>query len=225
MRLAFFGPPGGGKGTQADMVKGDAHAVPVSTGDLLREHVALKTPLGVKASEFMGKGALVPDELVNAILKERISAPDAREGFILDGYPRTLGQLQSLEALLADLKMPIDKWVFIDVPLTAIEERVLNRRVCRKCGATFNVKTMPSKNGEKCDRLRDDGGGCGGELYTRPDDSAEKLKKRFEAYKADTLPVIESLRKKGKLTEISAGTKSKDDVQALVRKALGLKAK
>lgn len=218
MRLAFFGPPGGGKGTQADRVKADAHAIPVSTGDLLREHVAKKTPLGVKASEFMGKGALVPDELVNSILKERITQPDAREGFILDGYPRTLGQLQSLESLLGDLKMPVEKWLFIDVPLTAIEDRVLNRRVCKKCGATFNTKTKPPKKEGVCDA-------CGGELFTRPDDSAEKLKKRFDAYKTDTLPVVEKLRKAGRLTEVNAGTKSADDVEALVRRALGLKAK
>lgn len=220
MRLAFFGPPGGGKGTQADRVKADAHAIPVSTGDLLREHVAKKTPLGVRASEFMGKGALVPDDLVNSILKERITQPDAREGFILDGYPRTLGQLASLDALLSDMKMPVEKWLFIDVPLNAIEERVLNRRVCKKCGYTFNVKTSPSKNGERCDRP-----GCDGELYIRPDDNAEKLKKRFDAYKTDTIPVIEALRKKGRLTEVTAGTKKPDEVEAMVRKALGLKAK
>src|SRR4051812_11928776 len=129
MRLAFFGPPGGGKGTQASRVFADAHAVPISTGDLLREAVAKKTPLGVRASEYMGKGGLVPDDLVNALLRERIVKADAREGFILDGYPRTMGQFQSLEALLADLKMPVEKWLFIDVPLSAIEERVVNRRV------------------------------------------------------------------------------------------------
>src|SRR5271170_7302891 len=141
MRLAFFGPPGGGKGTQADRARKDAHAVPLSTGDLLRDHVAKKTPLGVRASEFMGNGNLVPDDLVNSILSERITQPDAREGFILDGYPRTLGQLASLESLLADLKMPVEHWLFINVPLSAIEERILNRRVCKKCGTTFNLKT------------------------------------------------------------------------------------
>jgi adenylate kinase len=218
MRLAFFGPPGGGKGTQADRVKKDAHAVPVSTGDLLREHVAKKTPLGVKANEFMTKGALVPDDLVNSILKERITQPDAREGFILDGYPRTVGQLESLEALLRDLKMPVETWLFIDVPLSAIEERVLNRRVCKQSGHTWNTKTNPSPKGDRC-------GIDGSELYTRPDDSVEKLKKRFEAYKNDTLPVIESLRKQGRLTEVSAGTMTADQVEAKVRSALHLKGK
>jgi adenylate kinase len=194
--------------------------VPVSTGDLLRESVANKTPLGVRASEFMGKGGLVPDDLVNSILKDRITQPDAREGFILDGYPRTMGQLNSLEALLASLKMPVERWLFIDVPLASIEDRVLNRRVCKKCGTTFNVKTSPSTKGDLCDKP-----GCGGVLYTRPDDNKEKLQKRFDAYTKETLPVVETLRRQGRLTEISAGTKTADEVEALVRKALGLKAK
>jgi adenylate kinase len=155
-----------------------------------------------------------------SILKERITQADAREGYILDGYPRTLGQLRSLEALLADLKMPVEKWLFIDVPLTAIEERVLGRRTCKKCQASYHVKFNPSKNGDRCDKP-----GCQGELYQRPDDSAEKLKKRFDAYTNDTLPVIEALRKSGRLTEVSAGLKKPDEVEALVRKALGLKAK
>jgi adenylate kinase len=218
VRLAFFGPPGGGKGTQADRVKTDARAVPVSTGDLLREHVAKKTPLGLRAQEFMTKGALVPDDLVNSILKERITQADARDGFILDGYPRTLGQLRSLDALLAEMKLPIEKWLFIDVPLSSIEERVLNRRVCRKNGHTFNTKTSPSTKGDICDK-------CGSELYTRPDDSREKLEKRFEAYRTDTLPVIETLKKAGRLVTIQAGTSGPDEVESLVRAALGLAKK
>jgi len=218
MRLAFFGPPGGGKGTQAKRVLADARAVQISTGDLLRDHQERKTPLGLKAQEFMGKGALVPDDLVNEVLRERLTQKDARDGFILDGYPRTLGQLQSLEALLADLKMPVEKWLFIDVPLSAIEERVLGRRTCKKCGETYHIKFSPSPAGDKC-------AVCGGELYQRPDDSKEKLAKRFDAYKKDTLPVIDALRKRGKLIEIMAGTQKPDEVEALVRKALGLKAK
>ena len=127
MRLAFFGPPGGGKGTQADRVKADAHAIPVSTGDLLREHVAKKTPLGVKASEFMGKGALVPDDLVNSILKDRITQPDAREGFILDGYPRTLVQADAVEKMLADRKLKLDVVIEFAVDDKILVGRVLNR--------------------------------------------------------------------------------------------------
>jgi adenylate kinase len=218
VRLAFFGPPGGGKGTQADRVKADAHAVPIATGDLLRDAVKNGTPAGKKAKEFMGKGALVPDEIVNAVLHERLENPDVHGGYILDGYPRTMGQLASVEALLNEMKIPVEKWVFIDVPEKAIEERVLLRRVCKNCGKTYNLKFNPPPADGKC-------GVCSGELYQRADDSAEKLKTRLEAYKRDTLPVIEHLRKQGRLTEVQAGTKGLDEVESLVRKALGLKAK
>jgi adenylate kinase len=220
VRLVFFGPPGGGKGTQADRVKADAHAVPIATGDLLRAAVKAGTPIGKRAAELMGKGNLVPDDMVNELLRDRINQADAREGYILDGYPRTMGQLESLERLLAEMKMPPEKWLFIDVPERAIEERVLNRRTCKNpaCQASYNLKFNPSPKGELC-------GKCGSELYQRPDDSAEKLKTRFAAYRADTALVIDKLRKQGRLTEVQAGTKSVDEVESLVRKALGLKAK
>lgn len=217
MRLVFFGPPGGGKGTQADRVKADARAIPIATGDLLRAAVKEGTPAGKRANEFMSKGALVPDELVNEVLKERICRPDAREGYILDGYPRTMGQLTSLERLLAEMNMPPERWVFIDVPESVIEERILGRRVCRNCGQNWHIKFNPSPKGDRC-------GKCGGELYQRADDSAEKLKTRLEAYKRDTLAVVDHLRKQGRLTEIQAGSKGLDEVEALVRKAIGLRA-
>jgi adenylate kinase len=218
MRLAFFGAPGGGKGTQAKRVLADAKAVQISTGDLLRDAKEKGTPLGLRAKEFMDKGALVPDDLVNSMLRDRLVQKDAREGFILDGYPRTVAQLQSLEALLADLKMPMDKWLFIDVPLDAIEDRVLNRRTCKKCGEMYNLKFSPPKNPGICDK-------CGGELYQRSDDSSEKLATRFAAYRNDTIPVMDNLRRRKLLTEVQAGTKKPDEVEVLVRKALGLKAK
>lgn len=219
MRLVFFGPPGGGKGTQAERVKVDARALPIATGDLLRAAVAAGTPAGKKAQEFMGRGALVPDEIVNEVLKERIVQPDARDGYILDGYPRTVAQLHSLELLLSDMKMPPEKWLFIEVPESAIEERVLGRRTCKKCQASYHLKFRPSAKGDRCERS-----GCDGELYQRADDSAEKLKTRLSAYRKDTVPVIEELRRRGKLTEVSAGSKGLEDVEALVRKALGLGA-
>ena len=215
MRLAFFGPPGGGKGTQADLVKDDAHAVQVATGDLLRAAVKDQTPVGKRAQEFMGRGSLVPVEIVNEILRERVVQTDAREGYILDGYPRTIGQLCSLTALLSELKMPVERWLFIDVPFAAIEERVLGRRTCKSCQASYDLKFNPSPKGDRC-------GKCDGELYQRPDDSAEKLRTRLDAYTKDTLPVVHLLKNLGLLVTIEAGTKKVDEVAVLVRKALGL---
>src|SRR5579871_3308514 len=198
MRLVFFGPPGGGKGTQAQRVAKDAKAVHIATGDLLREAAAQGTPAGKKAKGFMDRGALVPDETVNEVLKERLSQPDAKDGYLLDGYPRTLSQAASLEKLLAEMKIPPEKYVFIDVPEKLIEERILLRRSCKKDGKVYNLKYNPPPKPDRCE--------CGGELYQRPDDSAEKLKTRLDAYKKDTLPVIEKLRKDGKLSVIEAGS-------------------
>ena len=224
MRLVFFGPPGGGKGTQADRVKKDAKAVHVATGDLLREAVKNGTPLGKQAQDYMGRGGLVPDEIVNSLLKERILKPDAKDGYLLDGYPRTVAQAHSLDALLAEMNMPVEKRIFIDVPFKAIEERVLGRRTCKKCQATYHIKFNPPKHEGRCDKIVD-GVPCDGELYQRPDDSAEKLRTRLDAYTKETLPVIDELKKSGKLTTIEAGTKGLDEVEALVRAALGLPKK
>ncbi|MBI3723879.1 adenylate kinase [bacterium] len=214
MRLVFFGPPGGGKGTQAQRVSKDAKAAHIATGDLLREAKAKGTPAGKKAAEYMDRGALVPDEVVNAVLRERLSQPDAKDGYLLDGYPRTVAQAASLEKLLAEMKVPPEKYVFISVPEKLIEERILLRRSCKKCGRVYNLKYNPPPKPDRCE--------CGGELFQRPDDSAEKLRTRLDAYKRDTLPVIERLEKEGKLSVIEAGASGLDEVEALVRGALGL---
>lgn len=218
MRLVFMGPPGGGKGTQAQRVLADAKAVQISTGDELRAAIAGGTPAGKKAQGFMGQGKLVPDEIVNEVLKDRITKPDAKNGWILDGYPRTLGQAKELDGLLGDLKQKIEKVVFVDVPFSAIEDRVLNRRTCTKDGSMYNLKFSPPKVPGKCDK-------CNGDLIQRPDDSAEKLKTRLDAYKKDTVPVIDYYKQKGLLATVDAGTKPADEVEKLVRAALGLKKK
>src|SRR5690349_15195833 len=130
MRLIFMGPPGGGKGTQAKRVLADTSAVQLSAGDELRAAVAAGTAAGKKAQSFMNQGALVPDEVVNEIVGDRIRVLGAQEGWILDGYPRTVAQAEALDALLGELRLSIDKVMFIDVPFAAIEERVLGRRTC-----------------------------------------------------------------------------------------------
>ena len=218
MRLIFMGPPGGGKGTQAARVAKDARAVQVATGDDLRAAVAAGTPAGKKAQAFMGQGKLVPDALVNEVLRERLDKDDARDGWILDGYPRTAGQAEALDALLAEMGQGIEKVLLIDVPFAAIEERVLGRRTCKDCQAAYHIKFNPPASAlGRCDR-------CGGELYQRADDSAEKLRTRLEAFSKDTLPVAGYYGDKGLLARVAAGTRGVAEVEALVRAALGLPA-
>ena len=215
MRLIFTGPPGGGKGTQAQRVLADAHAVQLSAGDELRAAVAAGTGAGMKAQAFMSQGALVPDEIVNDVMEDRIRKLGADVGWILDGYPRTIAQAKALDALLAELNLPIDKMVLIDVPFTAIEERVLGRRTCRDCQVTYHVTFNPPKRPDgRCDI-------CGEELIQRSDDSATILKARLEAYNRETVPTIDYSRRKGLLTRVEAGTKRPDEVETLVREALG----
>jgi adenylate kinase len=218
MRLIFAGPPGGGKGTQAKRLLADVNAVQLSTGDALRAAVAAGTEAGRKAQALMSQGALVPDEIVNEVIEDLIRSLGPDEGWILDGYPRTAEQAEALDALLSELDLSIDKTVLIDVPFTAIEERVLGRRTCRDCQASYHVTFNPPRNAEgRCDE-------CGGELIQRSDDSAATLKTRLDAYSSKTVPVLDYYGQKGVLARVEAGTSGPDEVESLVRKAIGLAA-
>ncbi len=219
MRLIFMGPPGSGKGTQAKRVLADAHAVQLSAGDELRAAVAAGTGAGKKAQAFMSQGALVPDEVVNEVMEDRIRKLGAQQGWILDGYPRTVAQARALDALLAEFHLPIEKIVLIDVPFAVIEERVLGRLTCKDCQASYHTKFNPPKRADgRCDI-------CGGALIQRSDDSAAILKTRLDAYNSDTVPTIDYYRRKGLLTRVEVGTKGPDDVEFLVREALGFVTK
>jgi len=216
MRVVFTGPPAGGKGTQAKRVQADSHAVQVSAGDELRAALAAGTSLGQKARSFMNRGALVPDEIVIGLMEDRIRQIGDQTGWILDGYPRTVTQAQALDVLLAELHLPIDQIVLIEVPFAAIEERVLGRRTCKDCQASYHIKFSPPKRPDgTCDV-------CGGELIQRPDDSPLTLRARLDAYVTETLPTLDGYRRKGLLTRVDAGTKGPDEVERLVRNALGL---
>ena len=197
MRVIFLGPPGSGKGTQAKRMQ-DAHGLPqVSTGDLLRQAVRDGTELGRQAKGFMDSGGLVPDELVIALLLERIGQADCRSGLILDGFPRTLAQAEALEAALEAKGQPIDAVVNFEIDLGELVERLVGRRVCPNGHGEWHVRFNPPRTEGRCDV-------CGEALIQREDDREERIRTRMETYKRDTAPLVEFYRERGLLRTINA---------------------
>ena len=196
MRLVLLGPPGAGKGTQAQVLSKDLNVPHVSTGDMLRQALKEASPLGLKAKGHMEKGALVPDELVIALVKERLLKSDAKKGFILDGFPRTPEQAKSLDRTLSDLKMPLDLVLYFKTSLSVVIKRLSGRRVCGQCGKNFHLTNFKPKVGGICDV-------CGGKLVQRPDDKEETIEKRLKVYESETSPLIDYYKKKGLLSEAS----------------------
>ncbi|MCM8795089.1 MAG: adenylate kinase [Candidatus Omnitrophica bacterium] len=195
MRIILLGPPGAGKGTQAKQIASRLNLVHISTGDLLRENVALKTKLGIKAKSFMEKGVLVPDNLVSKMLEARLNHADIKRGFILDGYPRNLNQAKSLDEMLKEKGMDIDLVLYLEASPQVIIQRLSGRLVCKSCGAIFHIKNMPPKVEGICDY-------CGSKLYQRPDDKEETISARLEVYKRQSAPLITYYQEKEKLVRI-----------------------
>lgn len=185
MRFAIFGPPGAGKGTYSRRLQEDLGIPAVSTGDIFRDTVKQGTELGKNAKTFMDAGELVPDEITNGILEERLQQPDAQRGFILDGYPRTTAQIKFLEKITK-----IDAVINLVVPEWVIIERLSSRRSCKKCGAIYNIRFLKPKVEGVCDK-------CGSELFQRDDDKPEAIKVRLRVYEEKTQPLLEFFRKKG----------------------------
>ncbi len=196
MNLVLLGPPGAGKGTQAQVLVKNLGLPHISTGDMLREAVRNGAPLGLKAKEYMDTGKLVPDEVVIGLVAERLRQPDARKGFILDGFPRTPEQAESLDRTLVQLGMPLDHVLYFKTSLPVIIRRLSGRRVCGQCNKNYHVKNFPPKQEGVCDA-------CGGKLVQRPDDREETIEERLRVYEAQTAPLIDYYRRKGSLAEVS----------------------
>ncbi len=188
MRLILLGAPGAGKGTQAEVITERYDIPAISTGNVLREAIRQGTPLGLQAKELLDKGQFAPDEVVNGIVKERLTKDDCKNGFILDGYPRNLAQAKELDALGVE----IDRVLLIEVQDDVIVQRLGGRRVCESCGATFHIESQPSEAGELCDK-------CGGKLIVRKDDKPETIKERLAIYHNVTEPLIQYYEAQGKL--------------------------
>jgi len=202
MRLVFLGPPGAGKGTQAKSVAARYDVPHISTGDMLREALRNGTPLGLKAKEYMDGGLLVPDDVVVGIVKDKLES--ISDGFLLDGFPRTVAQAEALDAILAESGEKLDSVVYFDVDEDAVVRRLSGRRTCRSCGANYHVQAMPPKTEGVCDK-------CGGDLYQRDDDKPEVVRERLAVYREETAPLIEYYQEQRLLDELEAG-KSVDEV-------------
>jgi len=190
VNIILMGPPGAGKGTQAERIAKNFGLLHVSTGDMFREAVKEGTAMGKKAKEYMDKGTLVPDEIVVGIVKERLSKPDAADGVLLDGFPRTVEQAEALDEVLRELGLKLDAVLSVDVDEEELVTRLTGRRVCSNCGTTYHIKFNPPKVRNICDH-------CGSELYQRSDDTVETVKERLDVYKKQTFPLIEYYKRKG----------------------------
>ncbi|MCX7847860.1 MAG: adenylate kinase, partial [bacterium] len=197
MRVILLGPPGAGKGTQAVSLSQATGLPHISTGDMFRAALKEGTALGREAKKYMEKGELVPDEVVVAMVRERIQQADCARGFILDGFPRTLQQARKLDETLAGAGQGIDVVLNMVCSTGTILQRLTGRRVCRVCGAIFHVQNMPPKVAGVCDA-------CGGELYQRDDDKEETIMNRLEVYHRATSGLIEYYRERGVLREVNA---------------------
>jgi len=198
--LIMVGPPASGKGTQTKKLAAETNLKHVDTGSMLREAVANGTEAGKIAKSYMDKGQLVPVEIVARIIKERLSKDDCKNGFILDGFPRSLEQAEILDKILEEIDGDNEvslKVVYFDIPVDNLIERIVNRRSCPDCGAIFNIKTMTLKEDGKCDA-------CGATLVQRADDNEETAKSRFNTYFEQTAPLIDLYEKRGKLVKINA---------------------
>ena len=208
VRVIFLGPPGAGKGTQARQLALAWDAVHVATGDMLRDAVRDGTRLGVEAKRYMDRGALVPDEVVNGLVDERLARDDAARGWVLDGFPRTVAQAEALDQLLDRRGVEVDRVIFFDVAGDELRRRLTGRRVCRRCGTPFHLASGPPAVPGRCDR-------CGEELYQREDDAADAVTHRLEVYATQTAPLLDYYRRRNLLTAVAGRGRVEEVTQAI----------
>ncbi|RFB11541.1 adenylate kinase [Bacillus sp. HNG] len=195
MNLVLMGLPGAGKGTQAEKIVEKYNIPHISTGDMFRAAIKDGTELGLQAKSFMDKGELVPDEVTIGIVRERLSKDDCNQGFLLDGFPRTVPQAEALEVILTDLEKKIDYVINIEVDSAILLERLTGRRICKECGATYHLVFNPPSQEGTCDK-------CGGELYQRADDNAETVGTRLQVNIEQSKPLLDFYQEKGYLRNI-----------------------
>ncbi len=213
LRTVLLGPPGAGKGTQAVRIVEKYNVPHISTGDIFRENIKNGTELGKKAQEYMNKGELVPDDLVIEIATTRLLADDCKNGFLLDGFPRTVYQAEKLDAFLEEHGMKLDKVIDIEVEKEELITRLTGRRVCKACGASYHVVNIPPKKEGICDN-------CGGELFQRADDTIETVENRIEVYIEQTMPLVDYYKKADNIVEID-GALPLDTVFDAIVEAIG----
>jgi adenylate kinase len=213
MRIILVGPPGAGKGTQAEKIVAKYGVAHISTGDILRANVKAGTELGIKAKSYMDSGSLVPDEIIVGMMRGRLAESDCAKGFILDGFPRTVPQAEALTALLTEMGIKLDGVILLDVDDETVVQRLCGRRMCRKCGKIFHVTFNPSAKGNVCDV-------CGGELYQRDDDKEEVIRHRLSVYHSQTAPLVDYYDKAGLLIRVNAA-EAGDKVLSSIEARLG----
>ncbi|WP_244834373.1 adenylate kinase [Clostridium sp. BJN0001] len=213
MKIVLLGPPGAGKGTQAKSISSKYSIPHISTGDIFRKNISENTPLGIQAKGYMDKGQLVPDEVTINMVKDRLVQDDCKNGYLLDGFPRTVKQAEAFEAFLKDKNEALDVALLIDVPSEYILDRMTGRRVCESCGASYHVKFNPPATEGKCDL-------CGSKIVQRKDDTEETVKERLEVYANETQPLIDFYEKLNLLQKVN-GAKPINDVFKAICEVLG----
>lgn len=204
MRLVLLGPPGAGKGTLASFLKESLNILHISTGDILREEMKKGSPIGQEAKQYVESGQLVPDEVVTRLIEHKFATDNSIEqGYMLDGFPRTKAQAQDLDVILEKVNQPLDCALYLESSLEVIIQRLTGRRICRNCGDIYHTMNKPPKVDGVCDS-------CSGELYQRPDDNEETIRKRMDVYFESTTPIIEYYKEQGKLKTVDSDKEAQE---------------